>query len=140
MRAFFLETFISEAAALTLDLHGYERSIFRNPGESDESFSLRIRNMTQALDPMSLKTVVDSYLAVGECDIIEHDLEGFFFDRDSFYNRRGVFSDIIYCAFTIIFSFQGAGDDGQDVLDSIALVVNRSKALGTLFRIVELSE
>lgn len=139
MRAQFDESFISRAANLTLDQHGYERSIFRLTGESDTNYALRIRNMTTSLDPVSLEALVNSLLLTGTCVLTEHDYEGNFLGIDSFMDRSTIFTDIFYCVFSIIFEYQGASQEAEDAIMAIATAVNASKALGTLYRITELN-
>jgi hypothetical protein len=137
-----VETFIETATAETLDLHGYERSVTRNDSEADANYSLRIRNRATALDKNTIEATVNSFLPSGACTVEEHDYEGTFCDRDYLVaddDPRKVFSDINYCVFSIIIPKQTAGATGQAILDGIADAINASKALGTLYRIVELA-
>jgi hypothetical protein len=135
------QTFIEDATQYTLDLHGSERSVTRIVGESDANYSLRIRNRAKALDRTTIEATVNSFLPSGACTVEEHDYDGTFCDRDYLVadnNPRKVFSDIDYDTFSIIVPQQTAGAPGQTVLDGIADAINASKALGTLYRIVEL--
>jgi hypothetical protein len=115
------ETFISRAIGLTLDQHGYERTIIRYPGE---------------LDPIDIALVATAFLLTGIATVYEND--GLFSDRECFSDRRQLWVDITYDAFSIVVPYQGAGSPGLTVLQAIATAINGSKALGTLYRIVEL--
>lgn len=139
MRAQFAETFITEAADDMLDQHGYERSILRNTGETDENYALRIQGFAINLDPISIEALATTFLLTGEAKLWEHDIEGMFCDRDAMLNRRHVFSDIYYCAFSIVVPYQGGTAEATEALEALASAVNASKALGTLYQLVELS-
>lgn len=139
MRAQLDETFITRAAEFALDQHGYERGILRYPDESDNDYSERIRNLANVLTPNSVEILTNIFLLVGTCTLIEHEIEGFFFDQDEFFNRKVICSDIHYNTFTILISYQGNDPEAQTALDSISATINASKALGTLYRIVELN-
>ena len=137
MRAQFDETFITRGTGLILDQHGYERSIERNSGESDANYRTRIQNFSIALDPLSIATLASAFLLTGVANVVEHDIEGFFFDRDSMLDRQEIFTDIYYCTFSVVVPYQGASGAALTALQAMVAAVNRAKALGTLYRMVE---
>jgi hypothetical protein len=137
MRAQFDETFITRGVGLILDQHGYERSILRNSGESDANYSERIRQFAIALDPTNLAALATTFLVTGAATIYEHDLQIDGLDVDLFCDRECILTDIYYCVFTVKVPYQGVGAPGLAALEAVATAVNASKALGTLYRIVE---
>lgn len=133
----FAQTFITQAIGDILDQHGYERGVIRYSGELDVDYAERIRSFTSSLDPVTLKNIVDSFLLVGECTLIEHDIDGCFLDVECFFDRRNVLTDRFYCYFTFVFDYQGAGSGVTDQIQKAIPVVNAAKALGTLYTMTE---
>ncbi len=140
MRAQFDETFITRAMSLMLDQHGYERGILRYVDETDANYAERIRNLANVLTPSSLEVIANAFLLTGEAKIMEHSIQGIFCDRESFLNRQEVFSDINYNTFSVVIPYQGVTLAAERALIAIATTINNSKALGTLYRIVETTE
>lgn len=137
MRAQFDETFIMRALSLMLDQHGYERSILRNANETDENYAERIRQFSIALNPVSLELQAQTFLLTGTVILYEHEYECPAYDRDAFFDREEIYSDIYYDTFTLKIPYQGVGATGLAALEAVAAAMNPSKALGTLYRIVE---
>lgn len=135
--AHILETFIAQAEDPFLSSHGDERRIERESGESDESYASRIRNLTNAPDLPAIVNQVNSFLLTGTCTSIEHDIEGSFYDLNSFYDTRDILTDIYYDMFTIVIPNQGGSAEADAARRSIAVSVNAAKALGTLYQLVE---
>lgn len=151
------ETFICQAEGGYLDEHGLERNLARFTAELDNTFAQRIKNIANTTNCPSLKQLVDALLEVGESTIVEDWDAGIFFDREGFYNRGLILLDPLYNAFSIIvdkqvhppysfFSreyfatredFIGRQDSSEDLFNLIIETVNRSKALGTVYRLVE---
>lgn len=152
------ETFILQSSAPITDLHGQERDTPRLPGELDGLYKKRIRNLSNKVNPVDLKAIVDALLLTGECVIIE-DYEGAsFLDRESFLNRgQVILLSEIYNCFTVIFDNQKPQpfsyldrenfisrdlyavslEAPEAFFDAIVRAVDDNKALGTLFRVVE---
>lgn len=135
--AHILQTFIAQSEDPFLSAHGDERRIERESGESDESYSSRIRNLTNAPDLPAIENQVNSFLLVGPCRIVEHQYEGAFMDCDSFFDRQDVLTDIYYNTFSVIIPNQGDSAEADQARQSIAASVNAAKALGTLYQLVE---
>jgi len=151
------ETFICQADGDYLDEHGLERNLTRKTGESDADFCTRIRNLTNSTNCPAIKSLVDDLLEVGEATIVEDYNAAFFCDREAFLNRGHLLLDQIYNAFSIIVdkqvhapysfldreyfatreNFIGRNDSAIELFELIVEAVNRAKALGVLYRVIE---
>ena len=151
------ETFICQSEALFLDEHALERNITRLQLELDAVLCDRVRNLVNTSDPISIKSLVDGMLINGESTIVEYDDNRVFLNRETFINRGIAFSEIFYNFFTIIidqqirypesfadreFFFNREDVYGQDetslsLLQAIVEAVNRAKAYGVLYRLIE---
>lgn len=155
------ETFILNAIGDLLDEHGRERDVIRLTGEVDAVYRPRVQKLTNQSNCPAIKELVDTFLVQGESQVVEHETGRPFFDRDAFLDRAAVFSTINYNAFSILvdrqvhdpFSFFGPGPNrdsflnrdvfigtnisSQSVFDLIADTVNKNKAYGVLYRIIE---
>jgi uncharacterized radical SAM superfamily Fe-S cluster-containing enzyme len=151
------QTFLSQATDTFLDTHANERNYRRLPQEIDAVFSPRIRSLLNQSNFPAIKILVDAFLIVGESTIREHFRDIIFLNREAFYSRREVFTDIYYNAFSIIvekqlhvpysfasrenfFSredFAGSNESSQTIFDLIVETVNNVKAAGTLYRVIE---
>lgn len=153
-------TFISEALGDILDLHGYERNVPRLEDETDHPFySVRIRNIVNQSNKVAIKQIVDELLITGECTIVEDFEMGFFCDRGYFINRgQIILENLIKDAFTILIPNQrktplsflnrayfmdrdawiGEATDSFDVMEAIVRTVEKARAAGCLFRVVQL--
>lgn len=154
-------TFIMQADAPVLDLHGDERSVTRITDETDGIYKIRVQTLSNSVQKAKIKAIVDALLQNGECIIVE-DFEGYaFLDREVFLERGEaiLFADF-YNTFSIIidsqrpepFSFLNRENfsDREDfmsglstpdvVFDAIINAVNDNKALGVLYRLVERME
>lgn len=151
------ETFIAQAAAPQLDLHGAERSTPRITAESNGSYQVRIRSLANKVNKVDLKALVDQLLLVGECEIIEDWAGASFFNREYFFDRGALIISLIHNAFTVVFENQRPEafayfdreyffdrDDYMTSLttptaffDAIVQAIGDNKALGTLYRVVE---
>lgn len=131
----FNQTFIDTATTPYLDLIGSERSVIRDPGESDAAYRTRIKtgNTKTNLSKPDLIAIINQFLTVGTCTFIE-DFEGTFYcSREYFCNRGDVVIDPIDDAFTVIVEDQL----DLNILNSVVTAVNRNKAFGVVWRLVE---
>lgn len=151
------ETFIAQSTAPVLDAHGDERSLDRLTGESDSAYSLRVRKFINQSNKSALKAIVDAILSFGECEIREGGVDLCFANRSSFYSRDEFLTERHYNYFMIVvdrqapptlsfasrsyFASRGAyvgnGETQSAVYESVIEAVNKAKALGTLYQIVE---
>jgi len=151
------ETFICQSEALFLDEHASERNITRLQLELDTVLCDRVRNLVNTSDPISIKALVDGMLISGVSTIVEDDDNRVFLDRETFLNRGVAFSEIFYNFFTIIIDRQirdpesfadrefflnredvyGQEDTSLSLLQAIVEAVNRAKAYGVLYRLIE---
>lgn len=153
----FIETFICQSHALFLDEHGLERNITRLQNEIDATLCARIANITNTVNCPALKALVDALLAVGESTIVDDFDAARFYNRELFFNRGDILVDPIYNVFSIIvpnqkhapFSFYdreyfydredfiGTNESSLALFQLIVETVNKSKALGTMYRLIE---
>lgn len=151
------ETFILQADSGYLDEHGFERNLTRGDGELDPPFAERIRNIINTSNRPAIKALVDALLEVGESTVVEDFDHNLYFNRESFFNRGEIFIDAIYNVFSIIVDrqvhapysfydreyfytredFIGTNESSLKLFELIVDAVNRAKALGTLYRLVE---
>lgn len=151
------ETFILTAAQGYLDEHGFERNLTRLSGELDPLFANRIRNLSNTTNCPAIKTLVDAMLDVGAATVVEDYAAMVFFDREFFHNRGAILIEAIYNVFSIIVDnqvhapysfysrenfcdredFIGTNESSLELFEAIIEAVNRAKALGTLYRLIE---
>lgn len=151
------ETFILKAYGPYLDEHGGERNTPRNAYELDPSYANRIRNIVNTTNCPAIKAAVDALLEVGT-SIIREDFEGSpFFDREYFFSRGDIMVETIINTFSIIVDrqvhapysfysrenfcdredFIGRNESSLELFQLIIDLVNRNKAFGTLYRVIE---
>lgn len=156
------ETFILQAVGDFLDAHGDERKVERLPGEVDSIYAERIRIIDNKSDCPSIKELVDKFLIQGEATIQEHEFSSAFADRNIYANRGVVLTDVRYNAFSIVVDeqkgipesfvdrdgvregvfatredFLGSTQSSQKVFDLIVDAVDKEKALGIAYRVIE---
>lgn len=154
------QTFITMSDTPFIDAHGDERGVDRLPAEPNGPYATRIQNLTSRTNVPSLKAAVDALLIKGESTFIEHGdwAEGHpYFNREAFYNRRELFTDLSYNVFSIVVAkqlhdpysffnreyfanredFVGSNESSQEIFDQIVASVNKSKVGGVMYRIVE---
>lgn len=156
----FRETFISLATANFLDTHGDERSVDRLTIEADPPYSVRVRNIVNRSNVPAIKALVDALLINGECSVIENYTGMLYMSRDSYISRHEIFTHITYDTFSVVvpnqlhdpFSFlsredcldrelyEGALESNLALFEQIAETVNKAKAFGTLYYLVETKE
>lgn len=131
------QTFITTATGSFLDLHGAERSVVRQPGESDDSYRERVRSVEFTITYPNLKLLIDSLLETGESVLIENQNHGFA-DDDVFADTP----EAIYLSkrknynrFTVVIPPQALVDD--TLFKSIIVrAIDEAKAVGVLYDIV----
>lgn len=156
----FVETFILQAHGEFLNTHGAERNIPRITGEPDPLYAKRVQQIVNNSNRPDIKALVDALLIVGECKIIEHQMEGIYCNRGSFLNRDEVFTDRRhYNYFTVLIppqipqsnSFLNRemyanrghyiGTLGPISIDLLLAIINASinkaRAAGVFYRIIE---
>lgn len=153
----FIATFLSSAIGDDLLAHGEERSLPKFPGETDPQYSLRIRNIRNRSNKPALKALIDALLIVGECIILEDYEAARFCNREAFCNRNDYVIEVIENAFSVIVEMQlhnpysfcsrenfasrenyvGAAESLLRIFELIIETVNRAKALGCLYRVIE---
>lgn len=154
-----MQTFILEAVAPYLDLHGFERTVVRSPGEFDPQYAIRIRlkSLVSQLSKPAILALVNALLIKGVASIRE-DFEGsIFVDREEFVNRGSIVIEPIDNTFTILVDkqirdpysfvdrehfvdredFVGNSESSEYIFDLILNAVNENKALGVFYRIIE---
>lgn len=154
-----MQTFILEATAPYLDLHGYERNVSRSLGEFDPQYALRIRlkSLVSQLSKPSILALVNSLLIRGVASIREDFQGSVFCDREEFVNRGSIIIEPIDNTFTILVDkqirgphsfvdrehfvdrqdFVGNSESSEYIFDLILNAVNENKALGVVYRIIE---
>jgi hypothetical protein len=155
----FNATFITEATTPVLDAIGDERSIDRNTSETDALYRPRVQRITSATDKASLKALVDSFLLTGECTIYEAPLDapyyarGFYCGREAYLleARRNFFLVVIPQQVHASYSFYarsvyaarsnffGSTDSSATIFASIIAALDRAKAFGVMYAILEIS-
>ena len=151
------ETFIITSKQGYLDEHGLERNLTRGDMELDVAFSQRIRYLTNSTSKPAIKRLVDALLQVGESTIVE-DFEGdIFLSRDEYLDRGLILIEAIYNVFSIIVdkqvhapysfydreyftdreAFFGTDESSLELFQLIIDAVDKAKALGTLYRLIE---
>jgi hypothetical protein len=151
------ETYIDTAGEDFLDIHADERSVERLPSDTIAMYRQKIKNILNNSNCPSLKNLVDTLLIRGESTFIEHHSAENFMDRGSFLNRNVIGVDVIYNAFTILVDYQvpdpsgffsresfynreflqGSSKSLDSVFENIVNTVNKNKAFGTVYRIIE---
>lgn len=153
----FEETFIDTGTDDYVELHGQERSVERLSEENLSSYRQRVKLITNQSDLPNIKRVVDSMLIRGVSTIVEHHEASNFFGRSSFLDRNIIDYEVLYNAFTILIDFQipeptsfmnrdaflnreflnGSSVSSDKVFENIIKAVNKNKAFGTVYRLIE---
>lgn len=151
------ETYIDTGSDDYVGLHGQERSVERLTEENLSSYRQRVKLITNQSDLPNIKKVVDSMLIRGEATIIEHHEASNFLGRSSFLNRNIIDFEVLYNAFTILIDYQipeptsfynmesflnreflnGSSVSSDKVFENIIKAVNKNKAFGTVYRLIE---
>lgn len=158
MEEFAAATFIEQATTPYLELHGDERNVDRITDEEDSAYATRIRYIANSSYKAALKRIIDAILIVGECEIREgwdgtnpYLSRGFYFSRDEYFN------DYHYNVFTVLIEAQlhdpfayfsrsaylsredylGSDESASAVYDSLEAAIDKAKALGVMYKIVE---
>ena len=160
------QTFILKATDIFLIAHGLERGIKKRSGELDPVYAKRVQNLVNQSNCPALEKIVNEILLEGAAIVFDNQDGGLFLDRDIFCDRDDIIIEPLYNVFTIITPPQFndistfSGDTGDDDTfenfvdrddfigskvrtdanyDDIIAAFDEFKALGTLYRIIELS-
>lgn len=151
------ETFIMQAEGSFLDEHGYERNIDRKTSELDRYYAPRIQSISNTTSIPTIRNLVNELLDVGECIIREDYNSQSFFSRDTYLNRGYLIFDALYNTFSIIVNkqihapytfcdreyfcsredFLGTNESSLELFETIVEAINKAKALGVLYRLIE---
>ena len=151
------ETFLEKASTDFVNVHANERSIERLYQEIDASFIARTKDFINVSNIIDLKQTIDLILLAGESLIIEDFNIDNFCNRETFCNRNAIFVDKILNAFSVVVDYQvhepysfadreyfsdredfaGMAESSNRVFEAIISIVNKNKAQGTLYRIIE---
>ena len=152
------ETKVDESTRDYIELAGSERSVTRFDGESLASYRRRVKQIVNNSNLTAIKAIVDSLLIRGESTIIEHSRNsGNFLDRSSYLDRNIIDYEVLYNAFTILIDYQipeavtfldrgiysdrgfiqGSDTSVLSVFENIVQAVNKNKAYGTVYRLIE---
>ena len=130
------QTFITEASAGYLDLHGSERSIDRFTSENDLNYSVRIRYIKSTYVYSILFELIKSALNNGEPILIENFKYGycddeFFLDQTDSVGLSIMNENMI----TILIPIQTGGDEST-IKQAIVDVINKNKAAGVMYEVL----
>lgn len=152
------QSFILRANEENLNVLGEERSVERLRNETNEAYAVRVQNIGNNSNLPAIERLVNSLLIRGVCQIIEgYSAENAFFSRGVFFGRDWFFNDFNYNFFAIavdsqvhppysFFSrdyftsrenFFGSDESANVVMESVVQAVNKVKAHGVLYKIVE---
>jgi len=151
------ETFIDTGSDEYVALHGSERSVERLAGENLSSYRERVKLITNKSNLPAIRDIVQALLLRGSPTIIEHHDASNFLNRNSFLNRNIIDYQVLYNAFTILIDFQipeatsfynreaflnreflnGSSISSDTVFANIIEAVNKNKAYGTVYRLIE---
>lgn len=151
------ETFIDTGSIDYVKLHGEERSVDMLDGEGLSSYRQRVKTIVNQSNYPAIKALVDALLIRGECTIIEHHQASNFFGRSAFLNRNIIDFQVLYNAFTILIDYQipeptsfynrgaflnreflnGSSVSSDTVFKNVIEAVNKNKAFGTVYRLIE---
>lgn len=151
------QTFILQSEQAFTDEHGFERNLTRLTNEIDLLFAERIRNISNTTACQTLQEVVDALLPVGSAVIVEDFNSDVFVSREQFLNRGEILIEDLYNGFSIVVDsqihapysfasreffldredFMGTNESSSELFELIIDAINRSKALGTAYRVIE---
>jgi hypothetical protein len=151
------ETFIDTGSDDYVALHGDERSVERLSGENLSSYRARVKIITNKSNIPAIREIVQAQLIRGVPTIIEHHDASNFLNRNSFLNRNIIDYQVLYNAFTILIDYQvpeptsfynresflnreflsGSSISSDTVFANIIEAVNKNKAFGTVYRLIE---
>jgi hypothetical protein len=151
------QTFILTATDPELDLMGSERNVDRLEEESDGLYRPRVQSLANQSNLPAIKRLVDALLVRGEATILEDYNSSLFLNRDLYASRDQRFFDLMYNAFSIIVDkqvhtpysfysrgnyasredFVGSAETASALYAALVAAVDRAKALGVLYRVVE---
>lgn len=151
------ETYIDTGSDEYVSQHGDERSVERLSGENLSSYRARVKLITNKSNIPAIREIVQAQLIRGEPTIIEHHDASNFLNRNSYLNRNIIDYQVLYNAFTILIDYQipeptsffnrgsflnreflnGSSISSDQVFAKIIEAVNKNKAFGTVYRLIE---
>jgi hypothetical protein len=151
------DTFITRARGEALAAHAAERDVEKVDGEQDRQYAVRVQNISNKSNHPAIKSIVDKLLIVGECSIKEDYESSMFFSRGAFFSRGDIITVEVMNAFSIVvdkqlhepyshFSreyffgrecFMGTTESPLQLFELIKAAVDREKAFGVPYRIIE---
>ena len=153
------QTYIGQSTGGNLNDHGDERTTDRITDEFDAQYRVRVQSLKNKSNCPDMKALIDQLLMVGEAEIRE-DFEGdLFLDRGVYLSRGEVLISDIVNVFTVVVDeqkhepysflnreyfldrdeFVGTDVSSQYVFDLLKEALDKSKAEGTSYRIIERS-
>lgn len=155
----FNATFITRANTPVLQALGDERGITQLPGESNATYAARMQRITSQTDLLDIRDAVNALLAIGQCRILEAPQDAPYCSRGNFCSRNDYMLNFRANEFLVVVppqthsgytfasrgyfasrgAFTGSGDTLSSLYASIIAVINRLKAFGVLYGIVESS-
>jgi hypothetical protein len=155
----FAATFLEQSGAPVLDVMGSERSVTRLTSETNASYAARIQRITSHTDLPAIKAAIDALLVNGTCTIAESPLDNPYIHRNAYCGRDNYLTEMRQNFFWILLPSQtqvhtpydfcarsvyaargnyvGTQGTTSPVYDSIIALVNRMKAFGVMYGIVE---
>jgi hypothetical protein len=130
-----LFTYIDSAVTPYLELLGDERSVDRLSGESNALYRQRIktRNISSKCSYPEIDAIAQDAMTVNV--VVKEDQKwGFFCDAGSYLNRGDILFDWIENGGFSVIVDRGAD---PDEVEAMILSINRNKAFGVLYRVVE---
>lgn len=154
------QSFIGNAEAEILDLHGDQRNKPRLLGEFDPPYRQRVRTIENSSNCPDISDIVDTQLIRGKSTVIEHTNQENFLNRAGFLNRNLISFEVLYNAYTILVPNQvpeadqflnvgtftnreatlGTNESSIALFNAIVEAVNKEIAYGTVYRLIERSE
>ena len=136
----FNSTFLTSSTTPVLDLMGAERSVLRNPGESDASYAARIQQIFNSSELSNLQALVNGVLNNGSAQFILNGQYGFHDDAMFCDDTTSRLMDGTknYNYFTIIVPIQTGGTQAV-IQAAIITSIEQNKALGVAYDVLYLS-
>lgn len=134
------QTYIDEAEMDYVKLHGEERSVAILPDETIISYRVRVKRITAQSNFVELKAVVDGFLITPEKSrFVEHSQDsGSFLSVGMCLDRDLLDFSVLYNAFSIMVPKQGEpGDETDLIFENIVRAMNKNKAAGVVYRLIE---
>jgi hypothetical protein len=153
------ETFILQSDGAFTDEHGLERNLTRGAAETDLAYQVRIQRILNTTNIPALKSAIEAILIVGCAKVIDNELDQPFFDDEAFFDRAQLATPFLKNFFTVWINPQVLGeldsfydeeeffdlqaffsssplDEQEYVYSAIVDLINKNKALGTMYEVL----